>query len=214
MAAESKDIAVTKAIIDVNKQLSELRDEKKPSAISAEAIKELQNRLLELVNGERAEIVDAGSTVFGGGRLSKDHSKRQGMAYLLLGTVPDGRMEVYLAVQSGFTLRNVQRMVNSCDVYRRAGVLTKIVGTSERTLARRMQEPDQPLTPDQSTRALHYAEAMEKASEVLGSKELAERWISQPARGLDGLAPIDLIPNAIGYELVDNLLARMDYGVY
>ena len=72
-------------------------------------------------------------------------------------------MDVYRAIIAGFSLRSVLTMIESCDVYKRGGVLSKIVGTSERTLARRMQDPDKALTPEQSTRALYYAEIMERA---------------------------------------------------
>lgn len=126
----------------------------------------------------------------------------------------DDRMDVYRAIIAGFSLRSVLAMINSSDVYKRGGVLAKIVGTSERTLARRMQEPDKPLTAEQSSRALYYAEVMEKATEVLGSRALAEEWIVKSAIGLDGEAPINLIANAVGYELVSDFLTRLEYGVY
>lgn len=126
----------------------------------------------------------------------------------------DDRMDAYRAVQNGFPLGQVKLWVETSSAFRAANVLSKIVGASDRTLARRVQEPDRLLTPEQSTRALYFAEIMEKATEVLGSRELAEQWMSEPARGLDGMAPVDLIANAIGYELVNDFLTRMDYGVY
>lgn len=126
----------------------------------------------------------------------------------------DDRMGVYHAVLAGFSLRSVLIMVDSSKVYSQCGALAKIMGTSDRTLARRLQAPDQMLTPEQSTRALYYAEIMDKATEVLGSRALAEHWMTTPARGLDGELPINLVANAIGYELVSELLTRMDYGVY
>jgi putative toxin-antitoxin system antitoxin component (TIGR02293 family) len=70
------------------------------------------------------------------------------------------------------------------------------------------------LSPEQSTRAFYYAEVLEKATDVLGSRELAERWMVKPARGLDGEMPIDLIANSVGYELVTDFLTRVEYGVY
>jgi len=133
--------------------------------------------------------------------------------YLLKGR-GDDRMAVYHAVQAGFPLADVLRMVNTSEAFRRGGVLAKIIGASDRTLARRLQEPARMLSAEQSTRALCYAETMEKATDVLGSRALAEQWLVQPARGLDGEAPLDLIANAVGFELVNDFLTRMDYGVY
>jgi putative toxin-antitoxin system antitoxin component (TIGR02293 family) len=133
---------------------------------------------------------------------------------LLGGKGSDDRMDIYHAVLEGFTLRTVLIMVESSGVYRQSGALAKIMGTSDRTLARRLQAPDQTLTPEQSTRALHYAEIMERATDVLGNRRLAEQWMTKPAPGLDGEVPLNLIANAVGYELVSELLTRMDYGVY
>lgn len=35
-----------------------------------------------------------------------------------------------------------------------------------------------------------------------------------PAMGLEGRAPIDLLTTQVGFELVDDFLTRMQYGVY
>lgn len=141
-------------------------------------------------------------------------SMEKSIALFLRNVRGDDRMDAYHAVQNGFPLRSVVVWVDNSPAFKKANVLSKIIGSSDRTLARRMQEPDRLLTPEQSTRALYFAEIMEKATEVLGSRDLAEQWMSEPARGLDGLAPVDLIANAIGYELVNDFLTRMDYGVY
>lgn len=136
------------------------------------------------------------------------------VAILLSGKVGDDRMEVYRAVTNGFPLQSVLNMIENSHVYKRFGVLSKIVGASDRTLARRLKTPNEALTPEQSTRALNYAEVLEKATDVLGSRELAEQWMVKPARGLDGETPIDLISNSVGYELVTDFLTRIEYGVY
>ncbi|WP_260961025.1 type II RES/Xre toxin-antitoxin system antitoxin [Pseudomonas citri] len=136
------------------------------------------------------------------------------VAVLLADKDSDDRMEIYRAVKRGFPLRWVLNMIENSAVYKQSGVLSKIVGASDRTLARRLKTPDEALTPEQSTRALNYAEVLEKATDVLGSRELAEQWMVKPARGLDGEIPIDLISNSVGYELVTDFLTRIEYGVY
>jgi putative toxin-antitoxin system antitoxin component (TIGR02293 family) len=136
------------------------------------------------------------------------------VAILLHGDVSDDRMEIYRAVRNGFPLQSVINMIEHSDVYKQYGVLSRIVGASDRTLARRLKSPEEVLTSEQSTRALYYAEVLEKATDVLGSRELAEQWMVKPARGLDGEMPIDLISNSVGYELVTDFLTRIEYGVY
>lgn len=138
----------------------------------------------------------------------------QMVALLLSGKTRDDRMEIYRAVRRGFPLQSVLDMIENSEVFKRSGVLSKIVGASDRTLARRLKTPDEALTAEQSTRALNFAEVLEKATQVLGSRELAEQWMVKPARGLDGETPIDLISNSVGYELVTDFLTRIEYGVY
>ncbi|KJZ61740.1 toxin-antitoxin system antitoxin subunit [Pseudomonas fluorescens] len=136
------------------------------------------------------------------------------VAVLLSGKNSDDRMAIYRAVRSGLALQSVLNMIENSEVYKQRGVLSKIVGASDRTLARRLKMPNEALTAEQSTRALNYAEVLEKATDVLGSRELAEQWMVKPARGLDGEVPIDLISNSVGYELVTDFLTRIEYGVY
>lgn len=147
-------------------------------------------------------------------RATALHRFPQTVSILLSGKISDDRMEIYRAVKTGFPLQSVLNMIESSTVYKQYGVLSKIVGTSDRTLARRLKTPNEVLTPEQSTRALNYAEVLEKATDVLGSRELAEQWMVKPARGLDGEIPIDLISNSVGYELVTDFLTRIEYGVY
>jgi len=86
---------------------------------------------------------------------------------LLPGTDADDPMAVFRATQLGFSLGAVIELVESVEAFKRYNVLSKIVGFSERTLARRLKNQDQALTPEQSARALHYAQVLEKAEAVL-----------------------------------------------
>jgi putative toxin-antitoxin system antitoxin component (TIGR02293 family) len=49
---------------------------------------------------------------------------------------------------------------------------------------------------------------------VLGSKELAEHWMQEPAIGLDGRRPIDVIATDAGRQLVEEYLGRIEFGAY
>lgn len=151
------------------------------------------------------------------------HVREQAMPYalpstmvrgLLPGTDADDPMAIFRATQAGFPLASVIELVESVEVFKRFNVLAKIVGFSERTLARRMKNKSAALSPEQSARALFYAQVLEKAEAVLGSRALAEAWMTQPALGLDGEVAIDLLANPVGYELVMDFLHRLEFGVY
>ena len=70
-----------------------------------------------------------------------------------------------------------------------------------------------PATPSRSFSEL-CAETLAKATEVLGSKDDAQRWLEMAALGLDGQRPIDLLQTPAGAELVNDFLTRLEYGVY
>ncbi|WP_052659160.1 antitoxin Xre/MbcA/ParS toxin-binding domain-containing protein [Pseudomonas sp. LFM046] len=61
---------------------------------------------------------------------------------------------------------------------------------------------------------VRYAEMLERAAQILGSREKAERWMATPALGLEGRRPIDLLGSPEDLELLATFLGRIEYGVY
>jgi uncharacterized protein (DUF2384 family) len=45
-------------------------------------------------------------------------------------------------------------------------------------------------------------------------KQESEAWLKHPQRGLGGAVPLDYAETEIGAREMDNLLGRIDYGVY
>ena len=88
------------------------------------------------------------------------------------------------------------------------------VGVSIRTVQRRSGSPQKPLSQDQSGRAWKFAEVLTKATEVFGSQSEAEKWLTTPAVALDQHRPVDLLSSPAGVEMVEQLLGRLEYGVY
>jgi putative toxin-antitoxin system antitoxin component (TIGR02293 family) len=94
------------------------------------------------------------------------------------------------------------------------GEISRAVGVSLRTVQRRSNKPKIRLSVEQSGRAWKFAEILAKATAVLGGQEVAERWLTSPAVALDRRRPVDLLTSPAGVELVEQLLGRMEYGVY
>ena len=92
--------------------------------------------------------------------------------------------------------------------------IKKAIGMSLRSLLRHKAASEKPLSSEQSGRTCKFAETLAKAAAVLGSQEEAERWLERPAIGLDQRRPIDLLSTPAGVEMVENLLERLEYGVY
>jgi putative toxin-antitoxin system antitoxin component (TIGR02293 family) len=92
--------------------------------------------------------------------------------------------------------------------------LTKAIGMSQRTYQRHASAGTKLLSQEQSARTWKLAEILAKATDVLGSRQEAERWLERPAMGLNQRRPIDLLATPAGVEMVEDFLERLDYGVY
>ena len=88
------------------------------------------------------------------------------------------------------------------------------LGISTRTLRRQKEAPTNPMPADLASKTWLLAETLAKASEVFGGKAAAEHWMVEPAMGLDGQRPIDLLQTHQGADLVNEFLGRLEYGVY
>lgn len=92
--------------------------------------------------------------------------------------------------------------------------VTQAVGVSLRTVQRRTKAPRARLSPEQSGRTWKFAEVLAKATEVFGDQAEAENWMANPAMALDGRRPLDLLASPAGIEMVEQLLGRLEHGVY
>jgi putative toxin-antitoxin system antitoxin component (TIGR02293 family) len=160
--------------------------------------------------------VDAGTPTGSGRRQPASHlrlPRRQTtgttMFQIAKGLSP---LQAHDLVTEGLPVDRARELMASFLYIDRDTVL-KAMGISERTL-QRAKTADRPLDSNASDRSLRLAAVAERAIEVLGSQEAAERWLAAPAIGLDQRRPIDLLQSSEGTELVKTLLTRMDYGVY
>jgi putative toxin-antitoxin system antitoxin component (TIGR02293 family) len=70
------------------------------------------------------------------------------------------------------------------------------------------------LSPDESDKVLRFARLLEHATDVFGDIDKGRAWLKHPQYGLGGAVPLDYAETEIGAREVDNLLGRIDYGVY
>lgn len=82
-----------------------------------------------------------------------------------------------------------------------------------RTLAHRKQKR-QRLTPEQSDRLARVVRVIARAEEALGDEDKAARWLRKSNRGLAGRRPIELLDSDVGARMVEQLLTRIEHGVY
>lgn len=141
-------------------------------------------------------------------------------AYILLGGGETIRHEIVTPLDAhdlilgGIPAKAVIHMLDHLDILDSRHLLSNVVGISLRTLQRHKSNQETCLSSEQSNRAWLFAKLLAKASVVLGSQEAAESWMISQAYGLENRRPIDLLASSEGADIVDELLTRMEYGVY
>lgn len=141
------------------------------------------------------------ATLFGGEKgLKHDVSNPIAVHELILTGIPGAALERLV--------KQLPAIADDSDAFEKA------FGMSERTYQRHKADRTKVLSTEQSSRTWNFARLLAKASAVLGSQADAENWMLQPAFGLEGRRPIDLLATAAGSDLVREYLERLDYGVY
>ena len=90
--------------------------------------------------------------------------------------------------------------------------LVPMLGISKATLHRRKIKGR--LDQAESDRVVRFARLMGKAVEVMESEENARQWLTSPQFGLGGAVPLQYAETEVGAREVENLLGRIEYGVY
>jgi putative toxin-antitoxin system antitoxin component (TIGR02293 family) len=114
------------------------------------------------------------------------------------------------AIQTGLPVQELMILQESLAVPMEQ--LVPMLGISKATLHRRMAEGR--LGPAESDRVVRYARLMGKAVEVMESQENARRWLRSPQFGLGGAVPLEYAETEVGAREVEDLLGRIEYGVY
>lgn len=70
------------------------------------------------------------------------------------------------------------------------------------------------LSLQESDRVLRFFRLLRHATRVFGDVGRARQWLKFPQRGLGGAIPLDYASTEVGAREVENLLGRIDYGVY
>jgi len=118
--------------------------------------------------------------------------------------------ELIRQIQRGLSFSEFETLQNKIDLPLEQ--LAAKLSISRSTLQRRKSSGR--LSPDESDKLLRFARLLEHATDVFGNLVKARAWLKFPQRGLGGSVPLDYAETEIGAREVDNLLGRIDYGVY
>ena len=113
-------------------------------------------------------------------------------------------------MRTGLPLSSVDRLRASLKLDEKE--VLKVVGISVRTFQRRRREK-RPLDAIESDRLYRLAKIEARAVEVFQDEEKAIDWLKTPNRAL-GDMPIQMLDTEAGTDMVERILARIEYGVY
>ena len=118
--------------------------------------------------------------------------------------------ELIRQIQKGLRFSELQTLQNSLDLPFEQ--LAAKLCISRSTLHRRKAAGR--LSPDESDKVMRLSRLLDHAAKVFGDVEKARAWLKFPQVGLGGAVPLDYAQTEVGAREVDDLLGRIDYGVY
>jgi len=115
------------------------------------------------------------------------------------------------AVEKGFAWKTFERFIRNIGLP--AERIADIMGIPRRTLARRKVEGR--LKADESDKLLRMARVFGSSLDLFdGNREAAVLWLTDLNIALGGVAPLDFARTHVGAEEVENLVGRIQYGIF
>lgn len=128
-----------------------------------------------------------------------------------LGIATDDTVKTVHLVRAGFpytTLTNFQKRTRLPWAE-----ISRFVAIPQRTLTRRQSQ--RKLQPDESDRVLRASRIFDMAVAMFeGDTAAARKWLQTPQRGLGGESPLDFASTEVGAREVENLIGRLEHGVF
>jgi putative toxin-antitoxin system antitoxin component (TIGR02293 family) len=113
-------------------------------------------------------------------------------------------------IHAGLSFRAVQNLQKALDVPMEK--LASVLGMSRATLHRRKIQGK--IDKEESEKLVRYQRLLKKAEDVVGDAKAAREWLTNKQAGLGNAVPLEFAKTEIGAREVENLLGRIEYGVY
>jgi len=129
----------------------------------------------------------------------------------ILKTELDSTADLVTAIDEGLPYASLE------SVAKKVGLTTleeksQVLGIPERTLQRRADKGK--LDRVESEVTVRLARIAQRTEEVLEDMGKAYRWLREPNEALGGKKPLELIRTDLGTRMVEDVLTRIEYGVY
>ena len=126
-----------------------------------------------------------------------------------LGTAAESEQQMVNLVESGLPVSVVNRLIERG--LSRQEVFSIIIPL--RTWKHRKSR-HQPLSKEESERAVRTARILARAQAVLGDHDSALHWLRAPKRRFENRAPLDMLATETGGRLVEQMLIQIDEGMF
>lgn len=129
----------------------------------------------------------------------------------LLGIAAVDKLGLARKVEAGFSFGALERLRKSSGLP--LELLRIAVRIKPRTFTRRRHENR--LSPEESDRLLSVSRLLAQTFELFeGDKTAAKNWFVSPNRALGMTSPIEFAATEIGTREVENLIGRLEHGVF
>src|SRR5947209_1446232 len=120
------------------------------------------------------------------------------------------RTELIEAINEGLPSELASELAGALKI--RQDELANLLRLTPRTLQRRREEGRLELA--ESERVWELSRLISRATEVLETKEGAISWLKSPIQALGWKSPLALAQTAVGLREVENVLGRIEHGVF
>lgn len=127
----------------------------------------------------------------------------------LLGARVSSELELVESIEKGFPVRAIRNLLD--EGFSRAEIGKVVI--PERTLKHRRSRKE-PLSKEESDRALRVARILEQARTIFGDTEAGLKWMRTPKRRFHQRAPIEMMATEAGARLVEEMLIQTDEGMF
>ena len=141
----------------------------------------------------------------------QESGKKAPLFYTLMGLEEMSTQKLREQVENGLEYRRLERFQETANLTNQR--VADLIQVPHSTLVRRRQKGR--LDPATSDRLVRVSRIMGQVIELFeGDLEAAHRWLETPNPALDGEAPLDVLKTDIGGRMVEELILRLEYGVY
>lgn len=132
------------------------------------------------------------------------------MSKVLINMKAQNTTQLISRIKKGLPLKIFEQLCRNLGIPEKE--LCRILKIPASTLARRKKSGQ--LSFEESERVFRISSLYEKALEVFKKPELSRKWFKEPAWALGDVTPLDYSDTELGAKEVEDLLGRIEHGVF